>query len=150
MFHCSPKLSPFLTCVVGANTEFQYECLSLDTTASSSRDLVTGSPTPSWDSGGQVDFGDDIEVPLVKEESPSPGTVYIKCEVKKENTSDFLEDTSTDGDHSEPHSSYTLNSPCRALLQSSPCQQARNHSRMTQQLFLPVYWCCSPPAFPHR
>ncbi|XP_063054292.1 uncharacterized protein LOC134448545 [Engraulis encrasicolus] len=69
----------------GANTEFQYECLSLDTFPSSPRDVDTGSP-----------------------ESPSPDTVYIKCEVKEENTSDFLEDMSTDQYHSDPHSSWTL------------------------------------------
>ncbi|XP_063055420.1 uncharacterized protein LOC134449427 [Engraulis encrasicolus] len=96
-----------------ANTEFQYERLSLGRTASSPRDdVVTGSPppvcSPSWDSEGQVDFVDSIEFPLVKEERANTDTVYIKCEVKEENTSDFLEDMSTDQYHSDPHSSWTL------------------------------------------
>lgn len=55
-----------------------------------------------------MDFVDSIEFPLVKEERANTDTVYIKCEVKEENTSDFLEDTSTDQYHSDPHSSWTL------------------------------------------
>ncbi|XP_063054294.1 uncharacterized protein LOC134448546 isoform X2 [Engraulis encrasicolus] len=82
----------------GSDSEFQFECLSLETTTS-----VQGSSapvmSPSHDTGGHMDFT-GFNLPLVKEERAKSDTVYIKCEVKEENASDSLEDVSTHQDHS--------------------------------------------------
>ncbi|KAL2084402.1 hypothetical protein ACEWY4_019920 [Coilia grayii] len=83
----------------GHSSDIHFGCLSLETTATVRGDLVTGSSaevcSTSEYSESHVDFVTGISFPVVKEEPPHTDTVYIKFEVKEENTS-------TNQDHSSP------------------------------------------------
>lgn len=76
--------------------------MSLDTA-----DTVTGSSAQEISPSDHSDCTDitaiKVEPLNTESEPPSTDTVYIKCEVKEENTSDFLGDTSTTNqDHGFP------------------------------------------------